>query len=266
MRLLKPFILILCIATLFACNNNSKTTTNPSTEKVEVTEVVEPSRADELLSQIIKAHGGDLYDSANYSFVFRDQTFQFKNDYSNYEYSKSSKKGSLVTLDRLKNGQFSRTENGDTITLSEKDIKNATGSINSVIYFATLPYKLQDASVNSTYVGETSIKGKNYSILGITFKQEGGGEDFDDSYLYWINNETKKIDYFAYDYTVNDGGVRFRSAYNQRVIDGITFQDYSNFKAPVGTPLIELPSLYEAGKLKELPKIDTENAVNLNSK
>ena len=53
-------------------------------------------------------------------------------------------------------------------------------------------------------------------------------------------------------------------AYNTRVIDGITFQDYINYKAAVGTALKDLPALYEKGKLKELSKIETENVVNLN--
>jgi hypothetical protein len=39
--------------------------------------------------------------------------------------------------------------------------------------------------------------------------------------------------------------VRFRTAFNTRVIDGLTFQDYINYEAPIGTPLKDLPKLYE---------------------
>ena len=69
----------------------------------------------------------------------------------------------------------------------------------------------------------------------------------------------------AYSYSVNDGGVRFRSAYNPRTIDGIRFQDYINWEAPVGTPLKDLPALFEKDKLKELSRIETVDVRNLNA-
>jgi hypothetical protein len=62
---------------------------------------------------------------------------------------------------------------------------------NSVIYFATLPYKLQDASVTKTFVEEATIKGKRYWSYKVTFGQDGGGKDFDDEYMYWINKDTQ---------------------------------------------------------------------------
>lgn len=262
MRTQKYVVVVTCIATLFACNLK-ETNKVVSKEKKITAKVIKPSKAELILNQAINAHGGRLYDEANYSFVFRGNTYHFKNDNKNYEYLKSSQKDTLLTKDLLKNGKFSRTVNGKNIVLTQKGIKSATGAINSVIYFATLPHKLKDASVNKTYIGETTIKDKNYVILGITFNQEGGGEDFDDEFHYWINTETKKIDYLAYNYKVNNGGVRFRSAYNRRIIDGITFQDYINYKAELGTPLEQLPKLYEAEKLKELSNIKTENILNL---
>jgi hypothetical protein len=146
--------------------------------------------------------------------------------------------------------------------LSEKDIEKYTGALNSVIYFATLPHKLKDDAVHKKYIEEITINGSNYDVIEITFSQEGGGEDFDDEYYYWINQDTRKIEYLAYNYQVNGGGVRFRQAFNTRVVEGITFQDYINYKAPVKTPLKELPVLFEQGKLKELSKIITENIVN----
>lgn len=264
MRLQKTILLLTCIAVFFACNSkNNKKSNTVSPEEDKIQEVNKPSKAELIIKQSITAHGGNLYDTAHYAFIFRDHTYHLKNDGRHYEYTKTSNKANVQTIDVLKNGKFSRTVNGNTITLTEKEIKSGTGAINSVIYFATLPHKLQDQSVNKTYMGETKIKGQPYAIVGVTFEQEGGGEDFDDEYLYWINANTHKIDYLAYNFHVNKGGVRFRSAYNSRVVDGITFQDYVNYEAEVGTPLIELAKLYEAGKLKELSKIETEKIINL---
>ncbi|WP_299781519.1 DUF6503 family protein [uncultured Formosa sp.] len=267
MHSLKLVLILFTVGFFTSCNNKEK----KEVPEVIKEEVIVPEKAPVLLSEsqkIIKeaiaAHGGDLYDSANYSFVFRKNTFQFKNDKSNYEYTKLYKKGDSAIIDVLKNGHFTRTVNNKIVELSDKAIASGTGSINSVIYFATLPYKLNDKAVNSKLIESINVKGKNYDAIQVTFNEEGGGEDHDDQYFYWINKDTKKIDYLAYNYSVNEGGVRFRVAYNTRVVDGITFQDYTNYEAEVGTPLKDLPILFEANKLKELSKIKTENVINLN--
>jgi len=261
----KSFLTLLGITLFLACKTEDNKTESIASAKTQTNnKIIKPSKADVLLTETIKAHGGDLYNTAHYSFVFRGNTYSFKNNDSEYHYTKQVKKGNSLTIDHFINGVLSKFNNNQKVALTEKEIKSATEGLNSVIYFATLPHKLNDDAVNKTYIGETSIKGKDYAILGITFNEENGGVDFDDEFYYWINQDTKKIDYLAYNYKVNKGGVRFRSAYNIRVVDGITFQDYINYKAEVGTALKELPALYEAEKLKELSKIETENIINLN--
>ena len=139
-------------------------------------------------------------------------------------------------------------------------------NLNSVIYFAKLPHKLGDASMNKSYEGSATIKGKNYEVIKVPFNQEGGGTDFEDEYYYWVNKDTNLIDYLAYNYQTNGGGVRFRVAYNPGKVGGIYFQDYVNYKAEFGTALKELPQLFEADSLKQLSLIETENIVQLTKK
>ncbi len=222
------------------------------------------SKAEQLINKAIKAHGGTLYDKAAFTFIFRTKEYSFTNNGDYYKYEvRDETKGDLVT-DIIENGTFTRFVNDKQKTLNEKQIKAYSGALNSVIYFATLPHKLNDPAVNKSFKGTTSIKGEDYNIVEITFNKEGGGQDHDDEFHYWINTKTNTVDYLAYNYRVNGGGVRFRSAYNIRVIDGLRFQDYINFKAPLNTPLKDLPQLYEKGELKELSRIETENIINLN--
>ncbi len=216
-----------------------------------------------ILKKSIEAHGGSKYKNAHFSFTFRKKDFTFKNDQDQFTYTSTSEKDGKKIIDILENGNLKRKVNGVEIQLTEKEKIRYSGGVNSVIYFATLPYKLQDKAVKKSYKGTTTIKGKTYEILEISFEQEGGGRDHDDVFHYWINQENHIIDYLAYNYQVNGGGVRFRSAYNSRKVGGIIFQDYVNYKADVGTPLADLPKLYEQGKLKELSRIETENVVNL---
>lgn len=266
MKSTQLFLGILLFISLIACKSDKKSTSENTITITETSTQVTPKtedKAEKIIQETIQSHGGKLYDSAYYEFVFRGKTYRFKNEENHFLYEVESTKDGKTIVDVLDNGTFSRFVNDIPVELSEKEKASAIGAINSVIYFATLPHKLNDAAVNKKYVEETTIKGQKYDVIQITFKKEGGGKDFDDEYQYWIHQNTKKVDYLAYNYQVNGGGVRFRSAYNSRIVNGITFQDYINYKAEVGTPLKALPALYEAGKLEEISRIETQNVINL---
>ncbi|CAM1345486.1 DUF6503 family protein [Tenacibaculum amylolyticum] len=255
-------ILVVSFIAVVSCKTEKK----PVVKEQETVEVVEEkpiSKGDSIINLAITAHGGNKYDSASYKFTFRDKEYTFTNNEDKYKYTVKRNKDNQEIVDVLDNGAISRTVNGETTELSDRDKGRYKESLNSVIYFATLPHKLKDKAVNKEYKGKTTIKGEEYDVVEITFNKDGGGKDFDDEYYYWINTKTHAIDYLAYNYSVNNGGVRFRSAYNRRVVDGIIFQDYINHKAEVGTPLADLPALFEKGALKEVSKIKTENIINL---
>ena len=246
---------------LTGCKGNDKR--QPDAERDMQMEKFKNEKATEILKETIKAHGGDLYNTAHYKFVFRDKEYTFHNG-GGYTYTlvgKDSVGNGIV--DSLNNGDFKRSINNSPVELSSKDSSKYSNALNSVIYFATLPHKLSDKAVKPTYLGETVIKGEDYDVLKITFQAKGGGQDHEDEFCYWINKNSHYINYLAYSYQTNDGGVRFRSAYNPRTIDGIRFQDYINWEAPVGTPLQQLPELYEKGLLKELSRIETNAIQNL---
>lgn len=236
-------LVTLLLFALGTCNKESRT----------------PTKGEQIIIDAVDAHGGERYFSAHFQFDFRNTRFTFENDKENFQYTRTFQKDGKEYYDRMNNLEFVRQIDGKESILDEKKIDQAKESINSVIYFATLPYKLLDKAVHKKFIGEASIKGKDYKVIKVTFDQEGGGKDYDDTYHYWINKENNVVDYLAYNYQVNKGGVRFRVAYNPRIVGGILFQDYINYKAEVGTPLIELPKLWEEGKLKELSKIETEN-------
>lgn len=249
--------LCLCIFLFSACQmKKTSATVNTTTTKPT-------SPATALLAKVIQAHGGQKYDNAHYQFVFRGKTYTFSNHGEQYNYSSTQNKDGQVILDVLNNNNFTRTIDGKPTRLSEKQSTSYSNTLNSVIYFATLPHKLKDPAVNLKLVGTSTISGTTYDLLRVTFDEEGGGTDHDDEFLYWVDPTTNQISFLAYNYQVNGGGVRFRAAYNQRRVGGIIFQDYANYKAEVGTPLKDLASLYEQEKLKKLSLIETENVVEL---
>jgi hypothetical protein len=260
---MKKHLVTLCILATLLLSCNKKRDTNQAGIKNDTTATGKQlSKADSIVDRTIEAHGGKLYDNADYSFVFRGTKYRFQNNETTYAYSSEIQKGDSLIKNVMTPDKFERSVNSN---LNKEKTSQYSEALNSVIYFAMLPYKLQDASVNRKFIEETTIKDKQYDVVGVTFGQDGGGRDFDDEFHYWINKQTHKIDYIAYNYRTNNGGVRFRTAFNTRVIDGITFQDYINYEAPLETPLKDLPILYEQGKLKEVSQILTETIIN-NSK
>ena len=103
--------------------------------------------------------------------------------------------------------------------------------------------------------------GKSYYKIKIWFAKKGGGEDYEDKFIYWINKKTFMIDYLAYSYNeAGEMGMRFRVANNVRFIGGLRFVDYLNFK-PEGseTVLSNIDEAYERNNLKLVSKIKLSN-------
>ena len=91
--------------------------------------------------------------------------------------SRQFKKGDSLYLDKLNNTEFVRTINNERVELSERWINGYSNSLNSVFYFAMLPFKLDDKAVILSYFGKQKTKNGEYFLVKVSFKQEGGGED-----------------------------------------------------------------------------------------
>src|SRR5690554_4294124 len=216
----------------------------------------EKSKAQLIIDHAIEAHGGTAYESAKISFDFREIHYNIMKTPSRYEYSREFRDSLGNVLDVLNNDGFSRFIDGKETDLSEERVGAYTRSVNSVAYFALLPYGLNDPAVQKEWIKTSLMEGQDYDVIKVSFTEEGGGEDFDDEFLYWINKVTKQMDFFAYTYHTDGGGIRFRKAINKRRVKGILFQDYLNFK-PVDErlPLAELESYFLEKKLELFTKI-----------
>jgi len=215
--------------------------------------------AQDIIDKSIEAHGGDAYDHLSVSFIFRTKAFTITLNKGQFEYTSSYSDSTGTYVDKLTNDGYIRTHNGKVVSLSEKYIKRYSNSLNSVAYFSLLPKGLNDPAVNKKFMGTTKIKGQDYQMIEVTFDEKGGGDDHDDTFAYWINEKTHTMDYLAYSYSVNGGGVRFREAFNPVVVGGVRFQNYINYKpSSLDTPLKSLPQLFEQDLLKKLSEIINE--------
>lgn len=236
------FTLIVAILVVSSCVN----------QKEELT-------ADQIIEKAVKRHGGDNYDNMEVQFDFRNRHYRAKISKGEYVYERTfQSEGGLVT-DIWSNKKFKRMIGEKEIQLDREAMRSYRTATNSVIYFALLPFNLDDPVVNRQLMRSVEIKGKPYYKIEITYGENGGGQDFEDVYVYWIHKENFTIDYLAYSFNINGGGVRFREAINQREIEGIRFQDYNNYTIQKDFPAQELDYAFLTNQLTEVSKIELEN-------
>ncbi|NNL03154.1 MAG: deoxyribose-phosphate aldolase [Eudoraea sp.] len=237
------FSLILIFLATVGCRNNNS-------DLMAVQDIIDKS---------IEVSGGNLYRSCNISFTFRDIRYEMNNTNGRKILKRTIKKDSTEILDILKHNGFARYINGKLVNVADSMATKYSNSINSVHYFAYLPYGLNDSAVNKKLLGETQIGGNQYYKVEVTFDEEDGGKDFEDIYIYWVNKETFKPDYLAYQFNINGGGSRFREAFNERIINGIRFVDYNNYKAADNISVYNLEALFKSKKLELLSTIRLED-------
>ncbi|MEZ4796775.1 MAG: DUF6503 family protein [Flavobacteriaceae bacterium] len=215
----------------------------------------------DIVNKTIEVSGGEKYLNAEIDFDFRDMHYHSFREGGKFQYERQFQDSIGIIKDVLSNDGFKRFINDELAEIPDSMAVKYTASVNSVHYFALLPYGLNDAAVNKSSLGEVTIKDKAYYKIKVTFNQDGGGEDYEDVFLYWVNKDTFKVEYLAYSYAEEDGiGTRFREAYNERIVNGLRFVDYNNYKTEdTSVDLLSLDKAFESGSLKLLSKIELEN-------
>ena len=220
----------------------------------------DPPDPQQIVDAAIEAHGGEGFQWAQIEFDFRAKHYTAirRGGLFSYERRFSAPEGEI--RDMLSNDGFTRNINGKAVELSEEWKSRYGNSVNSVIYFALLPYGLNDPAVQKRYLGEVTIKGEPYHKIEITFRPEDGGKDYEDEFIYWFHQEKHTLDYLAYRFHTDGGGTRFREAYRRHQAGGLLLTDYYNYVGPKNdTPLSDFDRLYQQGDLEIISDIDLNN-------
>lgn len=221
----------------------------------------EKTQAQLIVDRAIEAHGSSRVSGYVIEFNFRGRHYLSRREGGLFQYERiwTDTLGDHYR-DVLTNEGLYREVNGKKVALPAKDSSAYANSVNSVLYFALLPYYLNDEAVNKKYEGEATVNGQPYHKIKITFGEEAGGKDYEDQFMYWIHRDRYTIDYLAYNYLTDGGGARFREAINVREVSGIRFADYINYKPQTPSMAIEtFDRLLEQDSLVELSRIITEN-------
>ncbi len=214
----------------------------------------------QIVDSSMVASGGAYFGKSTIAFDFRDIHYTLQRQGQQKTLSREMKKDSMYIKDVKTASGLKRFVNDSLVHLSDSLANVYANSVNSVHYFAYLPQGLNDKAVNKELLGTVKVGQSEYYKVRVTFDQEQGGDDFQDTYIYWFNTKTFAPDYLAYEYHTDGGGQRFREAYNERYVKGIRFVDYKNYRPQdLSVPITQIDDLFSQGKLELLSQIKLEN-------
>tara|TARA_R110001592_G_scaffold321985_4_gene600818 strand:- start:5931 stop:6686 length:756 start_codon:yes stop_codon:yes gene_type:complete len=217
--------------------------------------------AQQIIDKTMMASGANKVANSEITFKFRDKKYSAVRKNGEFKLARLFKnKFSDTEQDQLTNDGYAKYVNGHEFPVLKEKAKSNENAINSVHYFSVLPYGLNDSAVHKKLLPSVEIKGKEYFKIEVTFSEDGGGEDFEDVFIYWIGKKDFLIDYLAYAYHTNGGGKRFRVLKEQCVKNGIRFVDYHNYK-PLNTAisLIDIDKAFENNQLEKISEIVLED-------
>ncbi|WP_323756998.1 DUF6503 family protein [Roseivirga sp.] len=221
--------------------------------------VNEPT-AQQILDTAIQKHGYKSSEALEIQFDFRGDHYNARISDKGDVYKRISHEDGNELEDILTSNTFIRRVNQKEVKVKEDSLSNIlAGDTRSVVYFALLPYGANREAMSKHLMPSIKIKDESYYKVEVTYGKNGGGKNFENIFVYWINQKSHTIDYLAYSFYVNGGGVRFREAYNQREVNGVLFQDYINYTIDSDFPAHELDYAFQTNQLREVSRIDLEN-------
>lgn len=215
--------------------------------------------ADAIIQRAIEAHGVQVLDTARVSFDFRGERYISTRDNGRFRLERIYQEDGSRVREILTNDGTYREVDGVPQPLTDDERESVATAVNSVLYFAFLPHKLDDPGVVARYLGEDRLAGRPYDRVEVTFDPEEGGRDWEDRFLYWFHPEEGTLDYMAYRYHVGQGGTRFRQAVNRRWVEGIVVQDYENLTRQGTEDIEEYGPAYEELDLEWVSYISIGN-------
>jgi len=213
-----------------------------------------------VVHDAIEAHGGERFRALQLEFDFRGTPFLVVYDDGLFVFERrTTGPDGRTVVDRMDNDGTTRTVNGTPVDLAPQDLASLETAVNSVVYFALLPWRLQDPAVHLRDLGDAELDGEPYRKIEVTFEPDGGGRDWEDQFVYWFHRDTHMLDFMAYRYHTGEGGTRFRRAVNRREIGGIVLQDYENFAAEGDLDdVAAYDELYRTGGLRLVSLVELE--------
>jgi hypothetical protein len=215
--------LALLPALLWTVATSSAASTSAWAEKVERLEIVD---------RAIEYHGGAAFTSSEIRFELCSKsgcsTVRTRVDGGLFDHEVSARVSAGERRVRVTNDSVELTENGEPRPVAAEREQELRDWVMARIYFALLPFRLDDPSVYKQDLGLEEWDGRRLHKVKVTFTP-GSSTHARDEYLYWFDPASGRLEQFAYSYATDGGGLRFRRTFDHRTIGGIHFFDQQNY-------------------------------------
>ncbi len=210
----------------------------------------------------IERHGGERFERLDLEFDFRGDAYRVVRADGRFLYERKYRQDGASIRDWMANEGVGREVEGQRVELDASQRASLESTVNSVVYFALLPFRLLDPAARHRDLGEAEIDGEPYQVVEVTFLEEGGGRDWEDRFVYWFHRNDHTLDFMAYRFDTGEGGTRFRRAVNRRQVGGLLLQDWENLTADpaiediarypewLGSPELRLVSMVEMEEVR----------------
>jgi hypothetical protein len=183
---MKKIILLLVIAVMVSCKNDSK----KATKKEEVSETIKENFPNEL-GKVFEKHGGiktwrnAKVLSFNKGEEVHTTDLETRNIVINHPKYSLGFNGGEVWLDELEEGSYK----------GNKDFY-----YNLYFYFYAMPFVLADDGITYEKVDDITFEGTNYPGYKISYASDKGTSP-DDNYIIYYNPKTYQMEWLAYTVT-----------------------------------------------------------------
>ena len=190
----KIALLLLAVAALFSCEQNTKSDT---------------LSARALLDSAIVAHGGQKFEGATIEFGLNNYDFALKRDGYNYDYMMYQERDSAMHTVKTFNGGITYHIDDSLVDPGARQITLIRERVNNVAYDFYIPLSFTGNDVVLTYLGQENMRLKPYHKLKVTYKQIEGAEPDERAYVLWMDADTYEIDFIAKQNETTSGRKQF---------------------------------------------------------
>ena len=185
----------------------------------------------EIVTKAIEFHGGDVYDHSAISITITSLSGSFgietRRTGGNFEHTVTGHAApdGVERRVELTNDAVREWRDGLETELDDEGARRARAFVDARVFFPLLPFTLEGGDVQFDDRGIENWHGVDLHKVKITFTS-GTSNDADDSYMFWFDPNTGRVEQFGYDFS---GGLRFRKAAEFNRVGGILFSDQKNY-------------------------------------
>ncbi len=184
-----------------------------------------------IVDRAIEHHGGEIYRHSETRLDLCSKSGCFhvvaNLDGDRWAYTVSGRSGdSRLQVHSADDALTVRRDGAEEAVAANRERRHRDWAM-ARVYFCFLPFRLNDPGVFKHDLGLVDWDGRRLHKVKVTF-QAGSSTDAGDQYMYWFDHETARLEYFAYSYDDNGGGIRFRRAVRHRRVGGLLFFDQEN--------------------------------------